>query len=580
MHDRVAQLEKLVLSLKDCEDSSRAQHSFSAAQANHPADASQLPSTFGRISLENEETNYVEGSHWTAILDGIAELKDFFDDTDVPQPAELNTSRMGSEWNLQARRPALIFGDVQYLDRDEILASVPPRPTVDRLLATYFNSKNINTLAIHGPTFLEEYDRFWECPAKASIMWIGLLFSMICLAAIHQQLERPASDQPASLAQDFEEIHGMQVYRDRVGQCLALADYTKCVPYTIETLLHYLAIEYLNITDSQTSVWILLGITVQIALRMGYHRDGSHSSHLSPFQAEMRRRVWAIIFQLDSAAAGQYGLPRMINAGKVDTAEPRDLSDDALGPEMTELPPSRSDSAPSSIQFLVMKNRLVSTFNLVIDLTSSPKQVVSYAEVMRLDRILNEQFTSMPVPLRMRSMSRQLTDASDVILNRVFLALTFYKSRCILHREYMLAGRSDSRYLYSRRSCINAALEIQHIQASLHEESQPGRRFYHERWKYSALVKHIFLLATTILCVDLDYSIRDRNNESGITDEFSDRVVQSLTNSCSIWLQSSDKSRESQKVTEMLRIVLGKVLLLYHTTNPPTQRFQQIRCRL
>ncbi|RHZ52753.1 hypothetical protein CDV55_103994 [Aspergillus turcosus] len=559
MHDRIAQLENLVLSLKDRESNSRALHSSLVAQANHSADASQLPMSFGRISLENEETNYVEGSHWTAILDGIAELKDFFDDSDVPQTAESNISRLGMEWDLQTRRPALIFGHGQHLSRDEILASLPPRPEVDRLLASYFNSKNINSLIIHGPTFLEEYDRFWECPAKASTMWIGLLFSMICLAAIHQQLERPASDQPASLPQNSEQLHGMEVYRNRVVQCLALADYTKCVPYTIETLLHYMAIEYLNVTDSPTSVWILLGITVQIAFRMGYHRDGSHSSHLSPFQAEMRRRGWAIIFQLDSAAAGQYGLPRMINASKVDTAEPRDVSDDALSPEMTELPPPRTDPSPSSIQFLVMKNRLMSTFNLVIDLVSSPKQVVSYAEVMKLDRLLSDQFTSMPAALRMRSMSRQLTDTSDVILNRVFLALSFYKSQCILHREYMLAGRSDPRYLYSRRSCINAALEIQHIQSSLHEESQPGRRLHHDRWKYSALVKHIFLLATTILCVDLDYSLRDGNHESEIGDEFSDRIGQSLTNSYDIWQQSSEKSRESQKVTQMLRILLGKV---------------------
>jgi hypothetical protein len=72
MHDRIAQLENLVLSLKDYEGNSRTQHPPLVALANHSADASQLPTSFGRISLENEETNYVEGSHWTAILDGVS----------------------------------------------------------------------------------------------------------------------------------------------------------------------------------------------------------------------------------------------------------------------------------------------------------------------------------------------------------------------------------------------------------------------------------------------------------------------------------------------------------------------------
>jgi hypothetical protein len=101
-------------------------------------------------------------------------------------------------------------------------------------------------------------------------------------------------------------------------------------------------------------------------------------------------------------------------------------------------------------------------------------------------------------------------------------------------------------------------LEILQIQATVHEESQPGRRLYHNRWISAALVKHIFLLATTILCVDLDYSLRDGISRSEIGDKFSDRIIQSLKNSYSIWQQSSDKSRENQKVTEMLRIVLGK----------------------
>ncbi len=34
-------------------------------------DRSQLPESFGRMSLENSETSYVESAHWSAILDGV-----------------------------------------------------------------------------------------------------------------------------------------------------------------------------------------------------------------------------------------------------------------------------------------------------------------------------------------------------------------------------------------------------------------------------------------------------------------------------------------------------------------------------
>ncbi|KAH8689364.1 putative fungal-specific transcription factor [Talaromyces proteolyticus] len=553
MHDRVAQLEKLVLSLKNEAD---ANNRTSASQGHYSPDFLELPKSFGRISLENAETTYVEGSHWTAILDGIAELKDCFDD-EVPESAEFknNSKSIGGISN---RGPVLLLGNFQQLDKREILASIPPRPTIDQLVIRYFNSKNINSLLIHGPTFLEEYHRFWESPWETSTMWIGLLFSIICLGTLHQQLETSYSESPTLHDAGLDLMHSIQLYRERAAQCLVLADYTKCVPYTVETLLHYLAIEYVNITDSHTGVWALMGIIVQIALRMGYHRDGSHSSRLSPFQVEMRRRAWAVLFQVTSSAAGQFGLPRMINDSQADTKEPQDISDDALSPDMIELPPPRSDSEASAIQFLVAKNRLLSIFNMIVDLTGSPKKAISYEQIIELDKILERQFKGIPVPLQMKPMSRCLADTADIIVNRLFLSLSYYRSRCVLHREYMLVARSNNRYMHSRKSCIGAALNILQIQLIIHEETQLGRRLYLQKWKISAMVKHIFLLAATILCVDINCRVRETHDASMIEDHKIENIIQALNTSYSIWLQSSDMSREAQKVVEMLRLVLNK----------------------
>jgi hypothetical protein len=322
----------------------------------------------------------------------------------------------------------------------------------------------------------------------------------------------------------------------------------------METLAHYLHIEYLHATDSETGLWVLMGVVVRIALRMGYHRDGSHTPRLSPFQAEMRRRVWAVVFQLDCAVANQFGLPRMIDRSQVDTAEPLNLLDEDLSPDMQALPPARLDSVPTCIQFGIVKNRIICVFNMITDLTSSPRATAPYAEVLKLDEVLHDTFHDLPSALRMRSMSRSLMDSSDTIVNRVFLALTFHKSRCILHRKYLLAARSDSTYSYSRKSCIEASLETLDIQSVVHQETQLGGRLYQNQWKFSTLIKNDFLLAATILCLDLDaetfHQLRER--------ETRERVIQALTVSYHIWLQSSDTSRDSEKAAEVLRVVLNK----------------------
>ncbi|OKL57904.1 hypothetical protein UA08_06418 [Talaromyces atroroseus] len=547
MHNKIANLEKLVLSMK-----SQNGYPTENGQVSELNNLTDLHKSFGRIGLENTETNYVEGSHWTAILDGIAELKDYFDD-DPETPEEDKEDERPS-----GPGPALLLGNYQKLDRQQILSTIPPKHEVDRLVSTFFNTPNMYLLALHGPTFLEEYDRFWKYPQKTSTMWVGLLFGIMCLACIYQKSINSAMNMPGLMEYNWQTQRRIELYRERVIQCLTLADYTKCGPYTLETLIYYLSIEYTSITDNQTGVWVLLGIVVRIAIRMGYHRDGSHSPRLSPFQTEMRRRIWAVIYLLDSGAADQYGLPRMINQSLSDTKEPLNLIDEDIGPDMEQLRQPRPDSEPTMIGFLAIKNRLIATQNTITDLTSYPNKAVSYKQIMKLDGIIQEQFQSIPPALRMRPLSKSLSDSTDVIANRLFLTLISYASRCLLHRDYLMAAHSDDRYEYSRKACISAALEILRIQEHVREECQIGRRLYQEQWKFQSSIKHVFFLAMTILCVYLNRHLGEGPGKSRIGDESLAKIIQALSTCYEIWSESSDASREAKKAAEMLRLVLGK----------------------
>jgi hypothetical protein len=377
----------------------------------------------------------------------------------------------------------------------------------------------------------------------------------MCLAALYQQVE---SAQPLSLQPVLENQHLIRAYHEKVVQCLILGKYTKCVPYTLETLLHYLHIEYLQSEDTQIGIWAVLGLIVRLALRMGYHRDGSHSPRISPFQAEMRRRVWAVIFELDAITSAQFGLPRMILQSQCDTADPLNLLDEDFDENIVHLPPPRPETEHTTTQFLVTKNRLLSVFAAILDLASSPRPP-SYREVMRLDRVLHDTYQTIPSGLRERPIAKSITDGPDMIARRILLALTFQRSRCILHRKYLIHARTESGYAYSRTSCIEAAREILHYQSILHQETQVGGRMSQE-WKLSSLVKQEFLLATTILCLDLDQDIAAAllsRTEKCATAE-TDGVIESLTISYPIWLEWSDFSREARKAAEVVRIVLGK----------------------
>jgi hypothetical protein len=81
--DRISQLEDLVLSLMSRSRGQASTEMQDATNDSSPgrmsdrerdrllADASQLSENLGRITLDDSGTSYVEGSHWTAILDGV-----------------------------------------------------------------------------------------------------------------------------------------------------------------------------------------------------------------------------------------------------------------------------------------------------------------------------------------------------------------------------------------------------------------------------------------------------------------------------------------------------------------------------
>lgn len=65
-------------------------------------------------------------------------------------------------------------------------------------------------------------------------------------------------------------------YRQRTVQCLVLGNYTEPRAYTVETLLLYYISDHFRTSDTQFGSWMVFGLIVRAAMRLGYHRDASH----------------------------------------------------------------------------------------------------------------------------------------------------------------------------------------------------------------------------------------------------------------------------------------------------------------
>ena len=93
--------------------------------------------------------------------------------------------------------------------------------------------------------------------------------------------------------------------------------------------------------QSCDSLYVLSGVAVRLARRQGLHRDGA-SLGLSPFETEMRRRLWWQIAQVDYRTASVLGTRPSLDLAQSDAKHPLNVNDEDLDPEMTCLPPERN----------------------------------------------------------------------------------------------------------------------------------------------------------------------------------------------------------------------------------------------
>ena len=369
---------------------------------------------------------------------------------------------------------------------------------------------------------------------------------MICLAVL-------ASGAWDSAHGNEMEQQSLQInlYREKIVQSLILGEYTKSAPYVLETMIHYVYIEFAIRADADKDIWFLLALEVNLAMRMGYHRDPSHFHGISPLKSEMRRRLWATVLQGDILISSQMGMPRMISDWQCDTAEPRNLNDTDLDQDTSELPPPRPETEITTALGTIARRRMLTALGTISDLTANVKSC-NYAGVMRADASLHKAAASIPQPFKMKSMTASITDSPQVIMSRLFISHLFYKGQIMLHRRFVLmesTSADEGSFFYSRKACLDASLGMLHIQHILDEETCPGGQLHMMRWRVSSIINHQFLTATMILC-----SLLHR----GQTLHRKEEIMTTLRSTRAIWMRSSSISQEAKKAAETVGFVLAR----------------------
>ncbi|TDZ13165.1 Equisetin cluster transcription factor eqxF [Colletotrichum spinosum] len=512
-----------------------------------------------KVDADKGKSMYIGQEHWHTILADISEVKTYF--TNHKKELEKSYEKVMLSKPASAREgPTFLLGAAP-ASEVELRAELPPKSAVLTLCSRYFNSMDNAVNIIHSPTFQQQLRAHWQDPSKTPIMWLGLLYSILTLAMLsyHKVGDEPLEWKGRTLELASE-------YRLRTVQCLIAGDYTKPGEYTVETMLLYVFGEYSARWDADLGLWLIVSLLTRVAFRMGYHRDAKWFPSLTPFQAEMRRRTWALVRMADVVFSHQVSLPSMIYRHDCDTQLPNNIFDEEFGPDTKVLPPSRPKTEPTPIAYMIAKSKLCIEMGDILQATNRVGRQVPYDEILRFDERLREINQELPPHLKVAPLESS-HDPVTLIIARFNVNILYLKITCLLHKKYVPRARQNPRYAYSRRVAVEAALETLRHLVTLNRESQADGRLRSLRWFVNSIATKDFLLPAMLVALDLHHDrVAEASNDRRRSDtalfwtaEQRNEMIRNLETTRQIWGTLADGSMEAYKAAKVLDIMLEKI---------------------
>ncbi|KAH6657802.1 fungal-specific transcription factor [Truncatella angustata] len=215
-----------------------------------------------------------------------------------------------------------------------ISAFHPPKQVAMQLWKIFVDYIDMTIKVLHIPTDEILVYTAIDNPEAASAEVLALCYAVYCISV----LAVDENEVQSTLSED--KISSLKRFKLGFEQSLARADFLDNPTVTLLKALSIYLVA-LRVNNPGRGIWALNGLAIRISQSIGLHRDGQKLG-LSPFESEMRRRLWWHFLSRDGRASEDYGIQTTTGLSPLSDARlPLNIHDDDLYPEMDELPPER-----------------------------------------------------------------------------------------------------------------------------------------------------------------------------------------------------------------------------------------------
>ncbi|KAH7237076.1 fungal-specific transcription factor domain-containing protein [Fusarium redolens] len=289
----------------------------SPAQSN--GHGAQTPTGPGKLVVRNGGYKFLDSYIWGRIHENISEMRHILDeDTSDEENCHSSDSPAPHEDDdlLLAKISSLSIND-----------QAPLPFQILRLWQVFLERVNPITKMIHTPTTEHLVIGAMTNHSDISHKNRALLYAIYLVSAV------TLTGEEAMTMLGLHKDEALQIFTQGLKMALNKVNFLRNYDMVVlQALVLYLIA--LQGRSNHDAVWVLSGVVIRIAHKMGVHRDGE-ALGLTPFDTEMRRRVWWRIIILDCMYAATSGMnPTLLPLG-CDTKLPHNINDADFSPEST-----------------------------------------------------------------------------------------------------------------------------------------------------------------------------------------------------------------------------------------------------
>jgi hypothetical protein len=205
-------------------------------------------------------------------------------------------------------------------------AGIPERSTCDRLLELYFATFDTVFRVLHVPTFYTEYNAYWNDPnfKKKTFHQKLLLVLAIGTCFYYENEEQGCPLRSLASAWIFQ------------AQQWLVSVFEMGEPDMDVLQISCLLLLARQVDKSGSELaWISADFPLRIAISEGYHLEPSvHFPDITPFEVEMRRRIWATILELSLQSSLDAYMPPPLACDVWDCDPPANIDDSEISDSM------------------------------------------------------------------------------------------------------------------------------------------------------------------------------------------------------------------------------------------------------